>query len=155
MLEKILIESAKTIGAECLNTLNEKISDELKIDEKPEKKIEVKEKKVEKKPSEKVKIEPVQEIKNTENVPDIHLVNAYGRNKRLGVMVVCAVLGLLVCLLILTFAKQSGEVVGIVSTIAGIFGACLKDAYSFEFGSSRGSREKDERISATLRELKF
>ena len=47
MLEKILIESAKTIGAECLNTLNEKISDELKIDEKPEKKIEVKEKKVE------------------------------------------------------------------------------------------------------------
>ena len=27
-----------------------------------------------------------------------------------------------------------------------IFGSCLKDAYSFEFGSSRGSKEKDNQI---------
>lgn len=40
-------------------------------------------------------------------------------------------------------ASVPGEVVGIVSTIAGIFGACLRDAFQFEFGSSRGSREKD------------
>ena len=37
----------------------------------------------------------------------------------------------------------SGEGVGIISTISGIFGSCLKDAFGFEFGSSRGSREKD------------
>lgn len=82
----------------------------------------------------------------------VSMINAYGRNKRLGVMVIGAVAGLIVCLMILIFCKGglSGEVIGIISTISGIFGACLKDAYSFEFGSSRGSREKDERISATL-----
>lgn len=146
MLEKILLESAKTIGAECLSSLNEKISDEVKTPEK----------KVAKKKIEPTEL-PVQPVKTAapQDVPTISLVNAYGRNKRLGVMVISAVLGLLICLLILAFAKQSGEVVGIISTVAGIFGACLKDAYSFEFGSSRGSREKDERISATLKELKY
>ena len=61
-----------------------------------------------------------------------------------------AVLGLIACLLVLAFFKQSipGEVVDIVSTIAGIFGACLRDAFQFEFGSSRGSREKDAILGA-------
>lgn len=92
--------------------------------------------------------------KNIEQNHSINVINAYGRNKRLGVMVICAVFGLLICLILLTVCRGnlSGEVVGIVSTISGIFGACLKDAYSFEFGSSRGSREKDERISATILE---
>jgi hypothetical protein len=40
----------------------------------------------------------------------------------------------------------SGEVIGIVSTIAGIFGSCLKDACAFEFGSSRGSKEKETHL---------
>ena len=68
-----------------------------------------------------------------------------GSNTRADVMIWGAVLGLIACLLVLAFFKQSipGEVVGIVSTIAGIFGACLRDAFQFEFGSSRGSREKD------------
>jgi hypothetical protein len=43
-----------------------------------------------------------------------------------------------------------GEAVGIISTVAGIFGACLKDAYAFEFGSSRGSKEKDSTVAAML-----
>jgi hypothetical protein len=34
--------------------------------------------------------------------------------------------------------------------IAGIFGACLKDAYTFEFGSSRGSKEKDDSIATLI-----
>ena len=37
--------------------------------------------------------------------------------------------------------------VGIISTVAGIFGACLRDAFQFEFGSSRGSRDKDELLA--------
>jgi hypothetical protein len=91
------------------------------------------------------------------NLPDsvrINMINAHGRNNRLNIMVIGAALGLVFCLLMLTSYKGDlpGEVVGIVSTISGIFGACLKDAYSFEFGSSRGSKDKDDKISSTLLE---
>lgn len=60
-------------------------------------------------------------------------------------MVLFDAAGLVACLLVLTFFRQNipGEVVGLLSTIAGIFGLCLRDAHQFEFGSSRGSREKD------------
>lgn len=82
----------------------------------------------------------------------IGIMNAYSRNLRLNIMVACAAAGLVLCMLILTSYKGDlpGEVVGIISTVSGIFGACLKDAYSFEFGSSRGSKDKDEKISATI-----
>lgn len=76
-----------------------------------------------------------------------------GKNKRADVMVIGAVVGLISCLVVLVFFKKDipGEVVGIVSTIAGIFGACLRDAFQFEFGSSRGSKDKDELLTAQLR----
>lgn len=69
-----------------------------------------------------------------------------GVNARADLMIVGAVLGMLACLGTLVFFRKEipGEVVGIISTIAGLFGACLRDAFQFEFGSSRGSREKDE-----------
>ncbi|MBN9413764.1 MAG: hypothetical protein J0H12_07610 [Candidatus Paracaedimonas acanthamoebae] len=71
---------------------------------------------------------------------------AVGRyNYRADIMVCAAALGLIACLVALALyqSKLPGEAVGIISTIAGIFGACLKDAYAFEFGSSRGSKTKD------------
>ncbi|MDR0678506.1 MAG: hypothetical protein LBF44_03150 [Holosporaceae bacterium] len=85
---------------------------------------------------------------------NVNLINAYSRNRRLNIMVIGAALGLVFCLLMLTSYKGDlpGEVVGIISTISGIFGACLKDAYSFEFGSSRGSKDKDDKISSTILE---
>jgi hypothetical protein len=54
----------------------------------------------------------------------------------------------MICLGSLAFFKETlpGEAVGIISTIAGIFGSCLKDAYAFEFGSSRGSKAKDAAV---------
>ena len=66
-------------------------------------------------------------------------------NTRADIMVVAAAVGLLSCLISLALFRSNlpGEAVGIISTIAGIFGSCLKDAYSFEFGSSRGSKVKD------------
>lgn len=72
-----------------------------------------------------------------------------GSNTRADVMVGGAVVGLIACLAVLVFFRNEipGEVVGIVSTIAGIFGACLRDAFQFEFGSSRGSREKGDLIA--------
>jgi hypothetical protein len=74
------------------------------------------------------------------------------QNRRADIMVICAAVGLLICLIALSgFASLlSGEAVGIISTIAGIFGSCLKDAYAFEFGSSRGSKEKDLAVQMML-----
>lgn len=68
-----------------------------------------------------------------------------GSNTRADVMILGAVIGLLACMGTLVFFRTEipGEVVGIVATIAGIFGACLRDAFQFEFGSSRGSKDKD------------
>lgn len=85
---------------------------------------------------------------------DIALVNAGRTNIRADIMVISAALGLIGCLLTITVYQASlpGEVVGIISTIAGIFGACLKDAYAFEFGSSRGSKIKDGKLSALFLE---
>lgn len=79
---------------------------------------------------------------------DAALFQSGRRNLRGDIMVLSALLGLLGCLAALTIFKMSlsGEVIGIVSTIAGIFGSCLKDAYAFEFGSSRGSKEKESHL---------
>lgn len=75
--------------------------------------------------------------------------------RRADIMVFAAMLGLALCLLSLGLYQDNlpGEAVGIISTIAGIFGACLKDAYAFEFGSSRGSRQKDETMAAMIDQL--
>lgn len=88
---------------------------------------------------------------------DAQLLAATGKtNRRADIMVVSAVLGLGVCLSLLCFFSKEGlpgEAVAIISTISGIFGACLKDAYSFEFGSSKGSRQKDENMAAIIDQL--
>lgn len=80
---------------------------------------------------------------------DIAIAQMGRKNTRADVMVISAAAGLVGCLYTLTYYAGSlpGEAVGIISTIAGIFGACLKDAYAFEFGSSRGSREKDSMVA--------
>ena len=76
---------------------------------------------------------------------DAALIKSGYTNTRADVMVFAAAVGLVGCLSCLGFYQGhlAGEAVGIISTIAGIFGACLKDAYAFEFGSSRGSKNKD------------
>lgn len=83
---------------------------------------------------------------------DVALVNAGRSNIRADVMVIAAAMGLILCLASLACFSEAlpGEAVGIISTIAGIFGACLKDAYTFEFGSSRGSKEKDNAVVAMM-----
>lgn len=81
------------------------------------------------------------------------LARAGQRNVRADVMIIGAVVGLLACLIVLVqFQDQvPGEVVGIVSTIAGLFGACLRDAFQYEFGSSRGSADKSALIEKLQR----
>ena len=83
---------------------------------------------------------------------DISFITHGQRNYRADVMVVSAAVGLITCLGSLAYFSHDlpGEAVGILSTIAGIFGSCLKDAYAFEFGSSRGSRQKDSAVAVLL-----
>ena len=84
---------------------------------------------------------------------DIALLNAGRSNVRADVMVIAAAIGLVLCLVSLAcFSRElPGEAVGVISTIAGIFGICLKDAYTFEFGSSRGGKQKtDDTIAALI-----
>ncbi len=93
-------------------------------------------------------------IKDKENARnrDIAIINAGRRNKRADIMVIAAAVGLITCLAVIALYEDNlpGEAVGIISTIAGIFGSCLKDAYNFEFGSSRGSKEKDLTVANIL-----
>lgn len=86
---------------------------------------------------------------------DVEIRRIHRRNSRADIMVVSAALGLILCLGSLGYYAENlpGEAVGIISTIAGIFGACLKDAYAFEFGSSRGSKEKDSTVAAIINGL--
>ncbi|MBN9565446.1 MAG: hypothetical protein J0G29_05065 [Alphaproteobacteria bacterium] len=86
---------------------------------------------------------------------DIAMLRHGVYNMRADIMVVCAALGLAACLfsLVLYQTSMPGEAIGIISTIAGIFGACLKDAYAFEFGSSRGSKNKDEQVALILKKF--
>ncbi len=83
---------------------------------------------------------------------DIAILQSGAKNYRGDVMVVSAAMGLVLCLASLAYFANDlpGEAVGILSTIAGIFGSCLKDAYAFEFGSSRGSKNKDSAVAALL-----
>lgn len=63
--------------------------------------------------------------------------------RRKNAMIAGDVLGLVVCLAVLVLVPNlPGEVRGIISTIAGVFGLGLRDAHQFEFGSSRGSADK-------------
>jgi len=80
---------------------------------------------------------------------DVELRAAGYRNVRADWMIGAAGLILIACLGTLIFLRADlpGEAVGIISTIAGIAGACLKDAFQFEFGSSRGSKNKDQTLS--------
>jgi hypothetical protein len=84
---------------------------------------------------------------------DMALLRHNTRNIRADIMVIAAACGLGGCLLALALYRGHlpGEAVGIISTVAGIFGSCLKDAYAFEFGSSRGSREKDQHVQLLLK----
>ena len=83
---------------------------------------------------------------------DVALLKFGHHNMRADIMVISAALGLILCLASLAYYSDAlpGEAVGIISTIAGIFGSCLKDAYAFEFGSSRGSKDKDSTVAALL-----
>jgi len=88
---------------------------------------------------------------------DIAITQSGRHNIRADIMVFSVALGLIACLYVLGAYAGTlpGEAVGIISMVAGIFGSCLKDAYTFEFGSSRCSREKDSIITRITQNNRF
>jgi hypothetical protein len=84
---------------------------------------------------------------------DVALAQAGYRNHRADWMVIADVIGLIACLSVLALFRKEipGEVITLLTTIASLFGVCLRDAHQFEFGSSRGSKEKDELLSKVTR----
>jgi hypothetical protein len=80
---------------------------------------------------------------------DTELQKAGHQNNRANWMIVGDVVGLVACLVMLWLIREAvdaGEIRGIVSTVAGFFGLGLRDAHQFEFGSSRGSKDKDAAV---------
>jgi hypothetical protein len=92
---------------------------------------------------------------------DTAMIAAGVSNKRANWMVALDVVGLLACLAgmmglgwfkaaypnEITEGTFSALLVQL-STLASFFGLCLRDAHQFEFGSSRGSRDKDALVVA-------
>ena len=94
---------------------------------------------------------------------DIELRRQGYNNRRADWMVFADVAGLIACLVaisVIAYFQMKGEIdassnamtslITLLSTIAGFFGLSLRDAHQFEFGSSRGSKDKDNRPSFNL-----
>ncbi|OSP56719.1 hypothetical protein [Pseudoruegeria sp. SK021] len=76
-------------------------------------------------------------------------VGADGR-MRANLMLGAVVLGLIVCIFVIARPGGVGDnnaAFGLITTIAGALLKMFSDAFAFEFGSSRGSRDKSEQIN--------
>ncbi|MDF3033443.1 MAG: hypothetical protein K0R76_397 [Alphaproteobacteria bacterium] len=91
---------------------------------------------------------------------DIALIQKGQRNLRADFMVAAPVRGLALCVVALAYFSimlHEGTV-GLLTMVAGMFGNCLKEAYGFEFGSSRCRKEKekaDETIASLIDRCKL
>jgi hypothetical protein len=83
---------------------------------------------------------------------DLEILRSGKQNIRAHIMVFIAAAGLIICPISLIVALKNsdnsipGEIIVIISTIASIFGACLKDAYAFEFGSTKSLYRKNNNL---------
>ena len=75
---------------------------------------------------------------------DVALVQAGRYNWRADILAVLAVGGLVLCVwFIARDSTLSERAVNAIMFVAGVLAAAVRDVFSFEFGSSRGSRDKD------------
>ncbi len=85
---------------------------------------------------------------------DKAIVAAGRENVRADVMVGADVIGLIACITATVVMHLNGTLDGTVSTLLATFGSyfglSLRDAHQFEFGSSRGSRNKDAIAASTI-----
>ena len=75
---------------------------------------------------------------------DVQLVTQRGHNYRADILAFLAVCGLVFC--VWTVANDPALPSGVrevIMFVAGTFATAMRDVYAFEFGSSRGSKDKD------------
>jgi len=65
----------------------------------------------------------------------------------LGIIIVVSALAFL---LLGSSTKFDDKIAGAFMTLLGVLTACLKDVYGFYFGSSQGSKDKDQTIAVAL-----
>jgi hypothetical protein len=82
---------------------------------------------------------------------DKEYVKAGHYNARADILAFLSVAGLLVCLWFVVRDSSLPESArSAVMFVAGVFASAVRDVFSFEFGSSRGSKEKDTAITDAL-----
>lgn len=83
---------------------------------------------------------------------DIEFIKADKYNFRADLLAFLAVSGLMICVYFIARDSTIPErAVNAIMFVAGVLAAAVRDVYSFEFGSSRGSKEKSDTISEALK----
>jgi hypothetical protein len=86
------------------------------------------------------KLKQIAELKDRQDARkrDQHIVSHSGKNSRANLMLSMCFFGLCFFVIILLFAKNliSAEIKAVLTAIIGILGACLREAFLFEFGGS-------------------
>lgn len=79
---------------------------------------------------------------------DVAFVQAGRWNIRADLLALLSVTGLIVCVWFVARDSSLPErAVNAIMFVAGTLAACVRDVFAFEFGSSRGSREKDAMLA--------
>lgn len=79
---------------------------------------------------------------------DVALAQAGRYNWRGDLLALLAVVGLVLCVWFVARDTEMPErAVNAIMFVAGVLAAAVRDVYNFEFGSSRGSKSKDEVIA--------
>lgn len=85
--------------------------------------------------------------RDSARVRDTAFVRANRWNFRADLLALLAVGGLIVCVWFVARDSELPErAVNAIMFVAGVLAAAVRDVYNFEFGSSRGSKDKDEQI---------
>jgi len=74
---------------------------------------------------------------------DLKLHEMGYKNKRADIMIIVVGLALCLDIFLLSYFELKPEIIAIFNMMVGALLKMLGDAFSFEFGSSRGSKEKD------------
>lgn len=90
--------------------------------------------------------------RDSARVRDTEITKAGGHNYRADILAALAVCGLVLCVWFV--AKDSSlpeRAVNAIMFVAGVLAAAVRDVYGFEFGSSRGSKEKDDMLREAMK----
>ena len=83
---------------------------------------------------------------------DVAIVQAGRYNMRADLLALLSVVGLVLCVWFVARDSTLPErAVNAIMFVAGTLAACVRDVFAFEFGSSRGSKEKDAALAETLK----